>query len=213
MNIRLWWQLKRDGMSDNQYNELDGVARQLKLTDVHLSREAKDAIAEQIGFKPVHTHTRTMALAGALGVLLLTVTSAAQFTHRGSPLYSLKRGTQNVRAIVQPSYKQELDQERAQEEQQIEQPTSPTDSTKSSDDSQQSHETRPESERRRHRRTDSQQSQSETQQSTQSNESGTSGTSGSVFDSNSGTQSSGSSSGTSYGGSSWWYSGHDTGEN
>ncbi len=115
MNILLWWQLKRNGMPDSQFRDLNAVAHQLKPLDVHLSREAKDAIAEQIGFKPVHVKTRRrMEMAGAFTILLF-LTVAAQFANPGSPLYALKRGTQNVRAIVQPSYKQELEQEREQE--------------------------------------------------------------------------------------------------
>ncbi len=117
--LRLWWQLKRAGASKQERAELLRVARELNMGDVHLSREAKDGIAEQIGFKPMHVKARRrVGFAGAFALFLVLVV-ASVFAQPGSPLYALKRGIEDVRALVQPGYKQELEKERELEQERI----------------------------------------------------------------------------------------------
>ena len=198
----LWWQLKKSGMHPDEYRELDAVARQLKLQDVHLSREAKDDIAEQIGFKPVHIKLRHHVQFASGFALFALLVVAAQFSHSGSPLYALKRGTQNVRAVVQPSYKQELEQERAEEEQVETENDSGDNSGRGSDDSTTSSDgSDRQSDNRHHRRSrDSRQRDRE-----DSSGSGSSNESDGSDDSSSSGSSSGGSSGGSYD-DEWWKS-------
>lgn len=120
-NIRLWWQLKRSGTSRADRAAMMAVAKKLQHDNTHLSRHAKDAIAEQIGFKPVHVRFHHRLQTAGAAVAFVAVIIVAQFAHPGSPLYALKRGTQHVRAIIQPSYKHELEQEQEQQEKETEQ--------------------------------------------------------------------------------------------
>lgn len=115
-NTRLQNQLRRSGATKQESLELASVASRLHGSVPHLSATAKDQIAQQIGIRLVPVYKRPrFALAGAfVGLLILSI--AAQFAQPGSPLYALKRVTQEVRVILQPSYKEDLRKEREVEQ-------------------------------------------------------------------------------------------------
>jgi hypothetical protein len=100
-------ELKRAGADSREAADLAGLAEDLQRLAPRLDPERKCAIAVELGMRePRFTFSRSLAIAGALGVLLV-VGGLAQFAQPGSPLYSVKQGTNKVRAFLQPGYHDE----------------------------------------------------------------------------------------------------------
>lgn len=100
----LQWQLRMQGASAAEAKRMAHVAKAVGKDAPALSAEAKKRIAEDIGFsarKPIVTPRLAFASAFALLIVLVVVAQAAK---PGQVLYSVKRGTEHVRAIVQPGY-------------------------------------------------------------------------------------------------------------
>lgn len=92
------------GASAAEAKRMAHVAKAVGKDAPALSAEAKKRIAEDIGFsarKPIVTPRLAFASAFALLIVLVVVAQAAK---PGQVLYSVKRGTEHVRAIVQPGY-------------------------------------------------------------------------------------------------------------
>lgn len=116
--IRKWFlksQLKKAGAQPAELDELAAVTRQLEDAVPRLEHNRKDDIARQIGFKPVHVkRQRAVALSGAFAVFVIVVL-LAQLARPGTPLYAVKRGTEEVRIKVQPGYQEDVVERRKTE--------------------------------------------------------------------------------------------------
>ncbi len=118
-NIILKQQLRKAGATSQEARNLTAITDGLRDSIPHLEPSAKQRIAQEIGIgqRPLYARPRFVS-AGAFATVAL-VCIVAQFAQPGSPLYALKRATEEVRVIVQPSFKAEL-QQRRQDEQKIE---------------------------------------------------------------------------------------------
>ena len=115
-NIILKRQLRKAGATRQEARELSDISNDLRSSVPHLGTSVKHQIAQDIGLRqrPIYAKPR-FALAGAFAVIVM-LSVAAQFAQPSSPLYALKRATEEVRVILQPSFKDEL-QHRRQDEQ------------------------------------------------------------------------------------------------
>lgn len=116
-NIFLKRQLERQGASTKDATELAGVSDELKDVIPNLDPKAKKQIAQEIGFKPVRVSNSFRWATGGAFVSLLALVVVAQSAQPGSVLYALKRGTEEVRVIVQPGFDEEDLKQRRQDEQ------------------------------------------------------------------------------------------------
>lgn len=115
-NIRLNRQLRKAGATRQEARELSGMTNDLRDSVPHLDVSIKRHIGQQIGLRQTPHYARPrFALAGAFAALII-LSIAAQFAQPGSPLYALKRATQEVRVILQPSFKDELQHQREDEQ-------------------------------------------------------------------------------------------------
>ena len=102
-------------MSNDELEQLKGVIDTLKATPLpNLSNKTRRAIAQIPGGKSKAPFITFVSLGSAFAVFLVLVV-AAQFALPGSPLYGIKRGTEYVRALIQPTYKENLVEVRKQE--------------------------------------------------------------------------------------------------
>ena len=118
-NIRLNRQLRKAGATRQEARELSAITSDLRNSVPHLDASVKQQIAQQIGLRqrPIYAKPR-FAVAGALAAIVI-LSIAAQFAQPGSPLYALKRATEEVRVIIQPSFKAEIQQRRHDEQKKI----------------------------------------------------------------------------------------------
>jgi hypothetical protein len=115
--FRLRHELRVAGASRQEARELAQFVRSLPTDRPMLSRERKNAIAADIGFKmpsPLSRHRMVLA-SGFATLLLISAAALAQAALPGTKLYALKRGTENVRVLVQPGYRQEVVERRKDE--------------------------------------------------------------------------------------------------
>ncbi len=118
-NIILKKQLRTAGATRQEARDLSAIINDLRDSVPHLNASVKRQIAQQIGLKPKPIYTKPrFALAGAF-VALIILSIAAQFAQPGSPLYALKHATEEVRVILQPSFKNELQHRRQDEQRKI----------------------------------------------------------------------------------------------
>lgn len=109
-------QLVDQGESAKDAKELADVAQKLHGAYPQLSTEAKKQIAHDIGFTQAKTTTSfRFATAGAFAVLLVLVLFA-QSAQPGSVLYALKRGSEEVRLVLQPGFDDDDIQQRRDDE-------------------------------------------------------------------------------------------------
>ncbi|MBC7868742.1 hypothetical protein H7X69_00995 [Candidatus Saccharibacteria bacterium] len=115
-NIRLNRQLRKAGATRQEARELSDITNDLRDSVPHLDVSVKRQIAQQIGFSqtPIYAKPR-FAMVGAFATIMV-LSIAAQFAQPSSPLYAIKRATEEVRVILQPSFKDEM-QHRRQDEQ------------------------------------------------------------------------------------------------
>ena len=116
-NIFLKRQLKQQGASAKDVKDLAGVSSELKDAAPNLDPKVKKQIAEKIGFKPVRVSNGFRWATGGAFASLLTLVIVAQSAQPGSVLYALKRGTEEVRVIIQPGFDEEDLKQRRQDEQ------------------------------------------------------------------------------------------------
>lgn len=114
-NILLRKQLRRAGATNQEASDLAATAAALHDLVPHLEASVKQKIAQQIGLKktPIYARPR-FVLAGAFTVLII-LSTVAQFAQPGSPLYALKRATEEVIVVIQPSFKTEIEHRREDE--------------------------------------------------------------------------------------------------
>jgi len=119
-NIRLNRQLRKAGATRQEARQLSAITSDLRDAVPHLDASVKHQIAQDIGLRqrPIYAKPR-FAVAGAFAAIVI-LSIAAQFAQPGSPLYALKRATEEVRVIIQPSFKAEVQQRRHDEQQKIE---------------------------------------------------------------------------------------------
>lgn len=118
-NIRLNRQLRKAGATRQEARELSAITSDLRSSVPHLDASVKHQIAQDIGLRQRSAYAKPrFALAGALAVIVM-LSVAAQFAQPGSPLYALKRATEEVRVILQPSFKDELQHRRQDEQRKI----------------------------------------------------------------------------------------------
>lgn len=119
-NIFLKRQLKSQGASPKDAEELSGLSAELYGLTPNLDPKAKRKIADEIGFKPIRVGYGFRWATGSAFLALITLVIVAQSAKPGSVLYALKRGTEEVRVIVQPGFdKEDLKQRREEEKKQI----------------------------------------------------------------------------------------------
>ncbi len=96
-------QLRRQRVKREDVPELLGVAEQLNATELPvLSRAARQRI-EQATVRPSKAPlVAKWSLAGAFAAVAVVVTTA-QFSSPGSPLYAVKRATNDIQAFFQPT--------------------------------------------------------------------------------------------------------------
>ncbi len=113
-------QLKSQGASAKDAKALSGVAKNVSKAELPgLSPEAKKRIAAEIGIEssPLGFFTvPRLAIGGALAIFALLI-GFSQAALPGSPLYSLKRGTEEVRLLLQPGFNQQDVEDRRSDEQ------------------------------------------------------------------------------------------------
>lgn len=130
-NFNLQRQLKSQGASSKDAKALSGVAKNIGNAELPgLSPEAKKRIAAEIGIgsSPFAFFTiPRLAIGGALALIALLI-GFSQVALPGSPLYSIKRGTEEVRLLLQPGFtQQDVEDRRADEQRRL-------DSNRSTDD-------------------------------------------------------------------------------
>ena len=115
-NFKLSRQLRQAGATSLEARDLAALTTGLNDAVPHLDASVKRQIAQDIGLhqRPVYARPK-FALAGAF-VALIVLSVLAQFAQPGSPLYALKRATDEVRVILQPSIKADLEHQRQDEQ-------------------------------------------------------------------------------------------------
>lgn len=119
-NIILRWQLRQQGASAKDAKALSSVAKNVGRADSPgLSSDAKKRIAAEIGIanRWQFVTIPRLAIGGALA-LFAVVVAFSQSALPGTPLYSIKRGSEQVRLLVQPGFNQQDIQQRRESEQQ-----------------------------------------------------------------------------------------------
>lgn len=118
--LRLQRDLRRTGAGQNEAAELAKLAESIGHIKLRgLSAEARDEIARIPGRRVRYWHLPARyAAAGTLAIAVILV-GFAQSASPGSPLYSLKRSTERVRAWLQPDYVDTLVEERKSEVEQL----------------------------------------------------------------------------------------------
>jgi hypothetical protein len=115
-NLLLRRELKRQGATSKDAESMLSIAQVLSLDVPSLPAEVKKQIAHDIGFKPQRQIIKPrFAIAGATAafVVLIVLSQSAQ---PGSTLYALKRGSEEVRTVVQPGFNHEDLQQRREDE-------------------------------------------------------------------------------------------------
>lgn len=110
-------QFKQAGSSKTEADSLSKLADNISNVLPSLDPQIKQEIAQQIGFKPVRNIPKLrLGLAGATAVFAILIVSA-QSALPGSVLYALKRGSEEIRVIVQPGFNQDDLNKRREDEQ------------------------------------------------------------------------------------------------
>ena len=109
-------QLKDMGSSKDESRRLADLANELNSITPPLGKATKNRIANEIGFKPTNTIPKLrLSLAGAMAIFVMLIVLAQSATP-GSVLYALKRGSEEVRVLVQPGFDDSDIQQRRDEE-------------------------------------------------------------------------------------------------
>lgn len=116
---------RKSDLKQEEVDKLLNVIDALKNSPLPtLSDKTRHKIAEIPGKKHKAPFITFVSLGSAFAVLLVLVV-AAQFAVPGSPLYGIKRGTEYIRALIQPSYKDSLINVRKQELEKLEKEQAP----------------------------------------------------------------------------------------
>lgn len=120
--LKLKRELRQIGASPSEAADLARLAGQLGGVKLRgLSAGTRDEIARIPGKRVHYFHIPARyAMGGALAAVIVLV-GVAQTAKPGSALYNVKRGTEEVRAIVQPGYVDTLVEERKTEVEQLKQ--------------------------------------------------------------------------------------------
>lgn len=113
-------ELREVDTNSHEIAELLHVAKAIGNIKVRgLPDDVRDEIARIPGKRTRYVHVPARyAFVGAFAVVVMLV-GVAQSTQPGSPLYKVKRGTESVRAFVQPSYVETMTEERKTEVEQL----------------------------------------------------------------------------------------------
>jgi hypothetical protein len=126
-NLLLRMQLRRQGATREEAKALAEIANKIGVSTSGLIPQAKSRIARGIGFKQRgHRVNYRLVLGGSFAALAIMVV-VAQSALPGSPLYALKRGSEEVRTVVEPGFndddlrqRREIEQRKIQENQERE---------------------------------------------------------------------------------------------
>ena len=110
-------QFKRQGLAKKDVKSLSNIAHGLGNAYPSLSSESKKRIAAEIGFKPQGFFTLYRVAAGSAFAAFAVLIVLAQSALPGSVLYALKRGTEEVRVVLQPGFGDDQLKQRRDEEQ------------------------------------------------------------------------------------------------
>lgn len=109
-------QLRNVGANKTEADALAELAFSLSATKPRgLSRAAKERIVEDLPIKAENHHPVRWALAGSMAGFAVVLVFIAQSALPGSWLYDVKRGSEEVRTLVQPGYTDTLVEERKKE--------------------------------------------------------------------------------------------------
>lgn len=116
--LALYWQLRRAGVAHTEARDLARLAATIPAVPA-LSSTAKQRIAEELGIAPVRfIHPIRYATAGGLLVLAALV-GVSQSAQPSTPvLYTIKRGSEEVRVLLQPGFDRADVQQRREAERQ-----------------------------------------------------------------------------------------------
>lgn len=113
---KLTRELRKIGAGPHEAADLVDLASQLESLEVHkLSAITREDIARIPGKRVRYFHIPARYAFGSALAAFLLVTGIAQTSQPGSMLYALKRGTEEIRAAVQPGYVDDLVEERKAE--------------------------------------------------------------------------------------------------
>jgi uncharacterized membrane protein YgcG len=117
-NLLLKLELRRNGATAADADTMARIADSIGRDVPGLSNDAKQRIADEIGFSAKKSFVTAPRLVFAsFAVLFIALVVLAQSAKPGQILYGLKRGSDQVRVIVQPGFKQTDLQERRAAEQ------------------------------------------------------------------------------------------------
>ncbi len=117
-DLLLKLELRRNGATAADADAMARIATSIGHDVPGLSSEAKKRIADEIGFVSRKQFVTAPRLVFAsVAVLFMVLVLLAQSSKPGQILYGLKRGSDQVRVIVQPGFKQTDLQERRAAEQ------------------------------------------------------------------------------------------------
>lgn len=118
-NRRLHKQLRTEGASPSDARLLSELAKSVADSSPrNMTNATKDRIAREIGIKPTLPLQKfVFAGVGSLSVLIVFTLSSSALP--GSTLYPVKRSSERVREIIQPSYAEEIIETRKQEVEQL----------------------------------------------------------------------------------------------
>jgi len=112
-------QLKKDlsasSAKQKDIQKMMGVVETLQSTQLPSLSDATRHKIEAIPGNKSRAPLFTFVSLGSAFAVFLVMVFAAQFALPGSPLYGIKRGTEYIRALIQPSYKEDLVEVRKQE--------------------------------------------------------------------------------------------------
>jgi hypothetical protein len=134
-SVKLQNQLRKEGAGEFESRDLARLADKLEgLKFKGLSRDARDEIARIPDGKRHFYLPARWAMAGGLAVAVVLVIGVAQTSKPGSALYSVKRGAEKARSIVQPSYTETIVENRKEEVQELQKEAAPEDKVKKAED-------------------------------------------------------------------------------
>lgn len=156
-DYKLRSQLKADGATPKELEALAALAKTLPTVAPRgLSPEAKRQIAEEIGITRV-ARVPKLVLSGVGGFAAIVVVVMSQSSLPGSPLYPVKRSSEKVREVVQPSYTNDVVEKRKEEIEELKTKSADEDRIHKAEDAYRDAVKRQEKTRRRHNKSGRQQ--------------------------------------------------------
>jgi len=119
-------QLKEEVLSDRELAELLAIVEELETVPLAtLSNKTKLKIKVIAGEPSKVPRITFWSLAGSFSVFVVLLV-AAQYATPGTPLYGIKQGSDYIRALIQPSYKETVIKNEKKELEKLEQNSMPS---------------------------------------------------------------------------------------